>query len=431
MRFILYAVAVIAALPCAAADAESWNLHGQSTYVWQYKPAFASSYSGANSLGADRERSYSFTSTAALGLRLAEGTELYVDPEVAQGVAFSDLTGLAGFSNGELAKTSGPKPRLYLARAFLRHVIGLGGGSSQVAPAANQLGTSYDNRRIVFTAGTISLLDVFDVNATAHDPRTQFMNWAFMTHAAYDYAADARGYTYGAAVEYFGDRWSARAGRFAQPLEPNQLKLDSKLLRHYGDQIELSRDYEALGGSGTVRALAFHSKAVMASYGDALRGADGHVPTLDAVRDHEHDKWGVGAGFEHKLRPDMSIFARALRADGRTETYAFTEADQSASIGMRMSGTRWSRERDTAGVAVAVSGLSLPHRRYLEQGGQTFFLGDGRLNYAHERAMEAYYSFSLGHGLNVSLDAQRIENPGYNADRGPAAFYGFRLHWEG
>ena len=41
-----------------------------------------------------------------------------------------------------------------------------------------------------------------------------------------------------------------------------------------------------------------------------------------------------------------------------------------------------------------------------------------------------YYCVSLPKGVSLTADWQRIANPGYNADRGPASFYALRLHWE-
>src|SRR5256886_12256382 len=93
----------------------------QTTYVWQGKSPFGAPYSGPHSLSPDREKSYSFTATAALGTRAWTGGELYFNPEVAQGVPLSGLTGLGGFTNGEIARTSGPTPPSYRARLFTRH----------------------------------------------------------------------------------------------------------------------------------------------------------------------------------------------------------------------------------------------------------------------------------------------------------------------
>ena len=411
---------------------ENWNAHFQSTYISQRKPALHSPYEGPNSLESQAEQSYSLTATAALGLRLASGTELYLDPEVTQGKPISHLQGLAGFSNGELAKTSGSQAKLYLARFFLRQSWALGdesrGEGAPVASSANQLAGQYAQRRVVLTVGKLSALDLFDANSLAHDPRTQFMNLALSTHGAYDYPADARGYTNGVALEYFDAGWTLRAARFAEPRSPNQLPLDMHLLKHYGDQIEATRDYSFGGQSGTVRLMAFHMRALMSSYEDAL--ASSGVPELATVRDHEQDKWGAGVDIEHQLSHDLGLFLRAFRADGRTETYAFMEADASFSSGVVLHGPSWGRADDTVGLAFASSSLSAEHQAYLARGGLSFFLGDGQLHYQAERDLEAYYSAAVGRGLSLSLDAQRIINPGYNADRGPAKFFAVRLHWE-
>lgn len=431
LRFLCLALAT---LPAAAVsqEQETWNAHFQSTYIWQKKPSFTSRYEGPNSLTAARERSYSLTGTAAFGLRLGSAIEVYFDPEVALGVPLSGLLGLAGFTNGELAKTSGANPTLYRARLFVRHTVGLGGEPTKVEGAANQLAGSYDSRRLVLTAGNLALLDIFDGNSFARDPRTQFMNWVLMTHGAYDYAADSRGYTNGLAAEYFDDRWTLRIGRFAQPLEPNQLKLDNRLLRHYGDQVEVSRSYDVGNQSGVVRLLAFRTRAVMASYEDALAAArsSGGAPDINAVRTVERTKTGFGVNIEHRVRDDIGLFARAMHADGKTETYAFTETDRSISAGLSLRGDTWQRADDAVGVAVAANFLSAPHQAYLARGGLTFFLGDGALRYGPERIVEAYYSFSIHKSFRLTADYQRISNPGYNAARGPASFYALRLHWE-
>jgi high affinity Mn2+ porin len=55
-------------------------------------------------------------------------------------------------------------------------------------------------------------------------------------------------------------------------------------------------------------------------------------------------------------------------------------------------------------------------------------LGEGRLNYGQERIFEAYYALALGRFVTATLDTQRIQNPGYNCDRGPVTIYSLRLH---
>ena len=421
-------------LAVAATDdlvTEAYGVHAQATYVRQLKPAFQSPYEGPHSLGPERAWSYSFTGTVALGARLG-ATEMYADAEVAQGVGFSGLQGLAGFSNGELARTSGSTPTLYRARLFVRQVIGLGGGSEQVEADENQLASRYDKNRIVITAGNVSVLDIFDGNAFSHDPRTQFMNWVLMTHAAWDYPADSRGYTWGAAAEYIADGWAIRAGRFAQPVQPNGLQLDSDLLHHYGDQLEIAHDYAWGEQTGTVRVLAFRNRAVMARYDDALAlaASTGEPPDLNAVRHGDQTKLGIGVGIEHRPTSDLGLFGRLMWADGQTETYAFTEADRSASAGVSIGGAPWGRAPDTLGIAAAVDAISGSHRRILAEGGNTFFLGDGRLSYRTENVLEAYYRIGVLPHADVSVDFEHIAHPGYNADRGPVSFIGLRVHLE-
>lgn len=426
---VLFAVLPVFAQPV---DDDRWNAHVQTTYVRQLKPAFSSPYEGPNSLRGASEASYSATATASFGWRPLRSTEVYFDPEVAQGVPFSGLLGLAGFPNGELAKTSGSHPTFYRARLFVRQTFALGDETEAVASEAHQLAGRVAKRRVVVTAGNLSVLDLFDDNAYAHDPRTQFLNWALMTHAAYDYPADSRGYSTGAAVEYVDDGWSLRAARFEVPREPNQLKLDPHLGRHYGDQVELARDYRWGTQAGTMRLLAFRMRAVMARYDDALALAawNGGAPTLDSARTTERSKAGLGLALEHRLTPDIGLFARWMRADGKTETYAFTEADRSMSAGVSVGGAAWQRRDDRIDLALAESALSKGHQAFLAQGGTTFFLGDGRLRYRPEQVVEAYYSAALFAGAALSADWQHLRHPGYNADRGPVNVYGVRFHLE-
>lgn len=417
-------------------DPQDWNLHWQTTLVDQTKASMRAAYSGEHSLLTQAEHSRSWTATAALGLRLGARTEAYLDPEIAAGVPLSGLQGLAGFTNGEMARSSGADPKLYRARAFLRHVVDLSDDTETVAPGFNQLGGIYGSRRLVLTAGNLSVTDIFDANAYAHDPRTQFLNWTVMSQGAFDFAADARGYTWGAAAEFIDGDWSVRAGRFLLPKLPNQQKLDKQLGQHHGDQIELEHRH-SLGEerSGAVRVLAFRDRAVMGRYADALdlAAATQSTPSLDLVRHSPQLKYGLGASFDQQAAADVGVFGRAMWADGRTETYAFTEVDRSVSGGASVKGEAWSRPQDVVGLALAVNGLSGVHRQYLSDGGTAFFLGDGRLRYRHERVLEAYYALSLGpwaKGSTVSIDHQHIANPGYNADRGPASFWALRFHTE-
>jgi hypothetical protein len=409
---------------------EDWNANFQTTYVWQMHPGFATQLpDGAHSLSSQRETGYTLTATLFLGHRLWRGAELFFNPEVLQSTTMSDLHGLGGLSNGENQKAADTTARLYSARAFFRQTIRLGGDEAPVEAGANQFGGQVSSRRLVVTVGQMALIDVFDNNAFAHDPRVQFFNWALMAGGASDYAADARGYTVGFAVEYYRDDWAFRFGHFAQPKESNGLALDYRLWAHFGENLEVEHRHVLWGRRGSARMTPFLNYAKMGGFSDARVAANGGIPAVGDVR-RDRAKLGFGIGLDQYLTRDLGLFGRYSWNDGRTETYAFAEIDRSLTAGLAMGGRFWFRARDTVAVAFAQDSLSDSHRDYLGAGGLGNFLGDGWLNYQPERVFEAYYSFHAFAGLWLTVDGQYVMHPGYNADRGPVTFLGCRLHFE-
>ena len=343
----------------------------------------------------------------------------------------SGLTGLGGLSNGELQKTAGSNPVLYRARFFLRQNWALDGASESVASAFNQLGGAQAPRRVVLTVGNLAVSDIFDNSAFAHDARSQFINWALLTHGHYDFAADSRGYTNGAALEWIEHEWTLRGGRFAVPRESNGLELDKSLLQHYGDQVELEHRHRLADREGAVRLLLFRNVERMARFDDALAEAarSGLAPELAGVR-RLQSKIGWGLAAEQGLSETLGGFVRVGRHDGATEPYSFASIDNAASAGLVWRAAAWQRAADELGFAFASNGLSASHRRFLAAGGSDFFIGDGRLRYGREFLIEAFYSAALSHGIKLTLDLQHISNPAYNRDRGPVRFIALRLHAE-
>ena len=420
--------AVALALATASAVAEDWGLelHGQATYLRQYHPSFSASYWGPNSLSSNTERGYTFTSTLFLGARY-RNTELYINPEWIAGLPFSSLHGLGGFTSGENQRGSGTQVRVYRARAFLRQTWNLAGETEEQASEQNQVKTAYAAERVVLTAGNVSVLDVFDAMDYSRDARTQFMNWASLTYGAWDYPADARGYTWGVALEYISPGWQARVGRFLVPVESNGLQLDRALLDRYGDAAEFELPYKLGGHNAIARALVFHNRVNAGAYRDAI--AISSPPSVADVR-RTQSKYGFGLSTQVEVTDDIGAFVRAGWSDGRTETFMFTEIDRSLSVGALVKGTGWGRPEDKFGVAGYINGLSAAHRDYLARGGLGFFLGDGQLNYGTERILEGFYSLGVTKNMALSVGYQRITNPGYNRDRGPVDVLSLRLHAE-
>jgi len=409
----------------------------QTTYVWQRKAAFDAPYAdGKNSLGSGLARSYTATETGYWGFRPWQGGELYFNPEITQGVPFSGLAGAGAFTNGELTRTAGTEPHLYRQRLFFRQTWGFGGGEQKVDADLNQMAGLVDKNRVVLTIGNFSTLDVFDDNAYAKDPRTQFMNAGFMAPLAYDYAADARGFGYGFALEWYQDDWAYRIGRMTGPQTPNMLPTDYRIFKHYGDQVEVEHSHTLFDQPGKIRVLAWRDRANIASFSDALAylqanpGAD--KQTIFDVRTGDKFKYGLGINLEQAISDDLGFFLRAMKADGKTETLAFTETDASLGTGIAWKGNAWGRAKDTIGLGYILNTISKDRRDYLEAGGISFFLGDDHPNFKYrpEQVFETYYSMNLWKDLYATFDYQHMMNPGYNADRGPVDFAAIRLHVE-
>ena len=244
---------------------------------------------------------------------------------------------------------------------------------------------------------------------------------------AWDYPADTRGYTWGVALEWIRNDWALRVGSLMEPREANQLELDHDVRHAHGEVIELEHDHELGGQKGALRLLAFQNHARMGSYREALDLAPA-APDVTATRLPGRAKHGFGLNAEQAITPDLGLFLRAGWNDGKTESWAFTEVERTLSMGLSAGGRAWGRNADRVGLGFAVNGLNRDHRDYLAAGGYGFMVGDGRLAYAAERVVDAYYALALGARGSFSLEAQRFEHLAFNRDRGPATIVGLRLH---
>ncbi|MEI6068813.1 MAG: hypothetical protein WCP96_15840 [Methylococcaceae bacterium] len=92
----------------------------------------------------------------------------------------SGLKGIGGsIQNFELQKTGSESATWYTSRAYYRQTLALGGTHSRVNSGPLQIAGTVDSRRVVFSAGKISVIDIFDKNSYAGDLRHQFFNMAF------------------------------------------------------------------------------------------------------------------------------------------------------------------------------------------------------------------------------------------------------------
>jgi hypothetical protein len=203
--------------PAASSDQlQTWNWHMQNTITGEGYPSFSAKYSGPNSLPAAAQARETVSLDFFAGRRLWRGAEFHLDMLTWQGFGLDGTLGIEAFPNAEAYKIGIRYPHEDIARFFIRQTIGLGGEKEAVPSDQLTLAGNQPASRLIFTVGRYSSKDIFDNNAYANDPRTQFMNWAFVANAIWDYPADSLGYTTGISIELL-DSSSCRVNAMALP----------------------------------------------------------------------------------------------------------------------------------------------------------------------------------------------------------------------
>jgi high affinity Mn2+ porin len=425
-----------------ASGPQRWNFHVQNTDIVQGYTPFHSQYAGPNSLPAGGETRESVSLDLMAGLRLWSGAEAHIDGMMWQGFGFNNTLGVESFPNGEAFRLGTGVPNGTISRLFIRQDIGFGGDQEDVADDQLDLAGKRDVSRLTITAGRFSAKDIFDNNAYANDPRTQFMSWGLMANEAWDYPADAIGYDTGITFELNQPKWTLRYGFFQVPRFPNNLTAedaylkwpydgasqDGPILQTWAMVTELERRYTIAGHSGTIRFLAFLNRANMASYRDAtailLAGGD-----FTTARQY-HYKYGFALNWEQEIIKNIGVFSRLGWNDDREEGFMYSDVGKAASFGVSVQGGYWNRPDDTFGLAGVVSGISKSAQEFFAAGGTGILAGDGNLDYGWEKAVETYYDFKIWKTIHGALDYQYITDPAFNRDRGPVSVFGARLHWE-
>jgi high affinity Mn2+ porin len=419
-----------------APDLDLINIHGQATFVWQGYPAFRSTFSGPNSLLAGGQGRQTTDASLFAGVRLWKGAEFWFNPEIDQGFGLNDTHGVAGFPSGESYKLGSTYPYARVQRAFVRQTIDLGGETQKVDTDYAQFAGSQTANRLVLTVGRFAIVDIFDTNKYANNPKTDFLNWALINTGTFDYAGDGWGYTYGAAAEWYQGRFTVRSGIFdlsatpAGGISPDGGVLDSTF-NQFQVVGEIEERHELWGQPGKIKILGFvsHGKAGLFSDAIALAQATGTPANTALVRNNFTNRTGISLNLEQQITETLGVFARAGWADGNIEPWDFTDVDRTFAGGVSINGKDWGRPDDTIGIAGFVNGIAGVHRNYFNAGGLGILIGDGQLpNPGVEGIFEAYYSYALTASTKVSVDYQFIGNPAYNTDRGPANVFAGRIH---
>lgn len=405
------------------------SLHGQFTDTIQYHPSFNAPFSGANSMTGPRSTKTTNDLTIYLGMGLWEGAEIFYNPEIDQGYGLDNTLGLAGFSSGEAYKVGAGSPYHKVPRYFFRQTLNLGGESVKIDDGINQTVGTRTADNLIVTVGKFSVVDIFDTNRYAHDPRGDFLNWSILDSGAFDYAADSWGYTYGGAAELTKDWWSIRAGLFALSKAPNTVTIDESF-HQYETVVELEERHQVWNQSGKFKILMFANHADMGSYSTAIADMGTSVPNTALVRSYT-TRMGMAFNAEQAITDHIGWFGRFSFNDGSKEAYDFTDINRSVATGLLVDGNLWSRPTDKIGVAFVENQLSSSAQSYFKLGGLGILIGDApHPNYAPEQILETFYSMQVEKHTTVTLDYQFANNPAYNPARGPINILGLRIHAE-
>jgi hypothetical protein len=408
-------------------------LSGQANFIFQTHPEFPASYSGTHSLGADYEKATSRLMTLYTGVRVNNSTEFLVDIEEAGGDALSLGFGLAGNTNLDIVRNPLLSKAPYLGRGQIHHVFALSQDRVENERNPFSLFEELPRRRLEVRFGKFSMPDFFDINSVGSDTHFQFINWTTDNNGAWDYAADTRGYTVGLTADYEDRNWGFRFGEALMPKVANGIDLVWKPWQVHAENYEFEWRHGVIPHKpGVIRLLGYTNFANMGIYRDQVIKAAAGAATPD-ITDHPWHitmKYGFGVNVEQNVSRYLTAFARFGWNDGRTESFAYTEVEQTFAEGLGASGAWWHRKQDRAGIDFVSNAIKKDHQNYLAAGGLGFLLGDGHLTYGRENILESYYTVHVWRGIYLAPGVQHINNPGYNRDRGPVVVPSFRAHVE-
>ena len=413
-----------------------WWVSGQENTIYQMHPNFHSPYQGTNSFTAPFQYKASEVATLYLGWQLLRGpryaSEILYDEENAGGRGLSQALGIAGFPNLDVVRNPNLSELPYTARLEWHQMIGFTSETEAQTRGPLALATEVPVRRLEVRIGKMTLPDLYDINSVLSDSHLQFMDWTIDNNGAWDYAADTRGYTYATVLEYQDRAWALRYAVALMPTVANGITLDWALRRARSQNAELELRKSLLPGrEGSLRLLAYGNNAHMGLYRDAVNAyLSGTTPTpeITSVEKFGALKYGFGVNAEQSLSENFVLGARFGWNEGQHESFAYTETDQTYLIGAHYLGARWHRPADNVGLAFNTNAIKKDHQNYLRLGGLGFMLGDGRLNYAREDIIEAYYNLHAWKGLYYTVGNTWIAHPGYNQDRGPVDVQSVRMH---
>lgn len=359
------------------AEGRLW-ISGQNNFIYQAHPSFDAKYSGPNSFKARFQDATGQVTTLYTGVQLSKSVEVLLDFEAAGGLGLSGALGIAGFTNLDAVRDPSLNDVPYLSRVMYHQVFALGRGKGEGNRGPLSTFSELPLRRLEIRIGKFGVTDFFDNNAVGGDSHLQFLNWAVDQNGAYDFTGDARGYTWGVYSEYQSVKWGLRFAEALMEGPQNGGPLVWNLRKANTSNLEFELHRAVLNKrDGIVRLLLYLNHGNMGVYQEAneqyLAGKVTH-PDIDNHPFKVTAKHGFGINAEQALTSSVTLYSRYGWNDGKTESWSFTEIDNTVSGGAGFSGHMWKRNNDRAGIAFASDVFRVNTRVILRWEGWDLFL---------------------------------------------------------
>jgi len=299
-------------------------LSGQANWISQYHPSFHSPYQGTNSLTPEAEAATSRVLTLFTGWRPTNSTEFLCDVQETGGAGLGRALGVAGFFNLDVVRNPTLSKAPYIARLMWHQIIPL--SRKKVVAERNPLSLFRElpERRLELRSGKFSMADFFDLNTYGTDTNFQFMNWTVDNNGAYDYAADTRGFTFAAMLEYHERFYTVRFAEALMPKVANGIQLEADLSLARAENIEVGatrqRFRQATGYPENSKLCESRQHGSLQDAGGRMAGEPGNTRPANyraSAADHDQvrirtELRAVHPGLDRRVRP-VGLERRAAR----------------------------------------------------------------------------------------------------------------------
>ncbi|MES2763864.1 MAG: carbohydrate porin [Bacteroidota bacterium] len=383
---------------------------GQLTCLYQHQSALNKpKYDGPISISSSADDQILSMATLNLLIKLWKRGEFVISPEMQLGNGIGNGKGMGAYPN---ALYGNPQSSPYLLRAHYRHHFFF----------KNSTIKEYQ-----LTVGRYALMEMFDMNPYASDPKKDFFNFSHTMLNAWDAAITAYGYTHGLAQTLKLKKGSVSLSVNTHNENAGGPETDWNISQAYSFNLQLVKNFQLFGKTGKVRLLGFYNSYNGGNFSNYYKDSLTHVAYFDTLHSYT-TKLGGGIDINYDLNERSGLFLRYSQSDGLYEDYGYTQCDASINGGALLGMNAIKRPMDRFGICASVNMLSSLHQQFLKDGGTGFMLGDGNLNYAPETILETLYCMNIKEHFFVTLNYQYAINVGYNLDRGNAHFLGIRLN---